>query len=435
MFKSPKSQLTCSYCSKIFKNPIQLPCEDSICLKHLQERDVVKENRIKCNKCNQEFQIKNNEFKSNNELQKLLDIHSYLSKDEIVLKQKLEESIQKFFEFYDEFFQDKTQLESDVNNHFQELRFQVDEHRERLKEKIDDISLAMIDRLKKYEEVYLKNLNENLLVFDYSKSLVDELEGIEEIFRDPNLLIQSIKEMQRKQEESLKDIQLKLNEIKEVNYQLKTTNEFKPKFSSFDQNETSLFGSIRLGLYSNTNPFKSEIFTDLRQSFDLLRLCEFSPNDKWFLLYRGTRDGFGSNVFHSRCDGHSNTMTILKAKQSEFIFGGFTSVTWDSLNKSKLDPNAFIFSLTNKDNIPLKMKADPNKHHCAIVSGPKYGPSFGAVCDIYIANNSNTTMDSYSLLGFAYKHPRYANGTNEAKTFLAGSCQFQLNEIEVFQKE
>jgi hypothetical protein len=41
-------------------------------------------------------------------------------------------------------------------------------------------------------------------------------------------------------------------------------------------------------------------------------------------------------------------------------------------------------------------------------------------------------------LGYSYKHPQYAWGTNEAtneKTFLAGSFWFQLDEIEVYQKE
>jgi hypothetical protein len=164
-------------------------------------------------------------------------------------------------------------------------------------------------------------------VFDDSKSLKDELEDIEETFREPNLLIQSIKEMQRKQEESLKDIQSKLNETKEVNSYLKATNEFKPKLSSFDQNETFLFGSIRLGQYTNTNPFKCEILKDLKQSFELIELCEFSLNDKWSLLYRATRDGFDSGDFHAKCDGHSNTLTILKAKQSSYIFGGYTTVS------------------------------------------------------------------------------------------------------------
>ena len=34
--------------------------------------------------------------------------------------------------------------------------------------------------------------------------------------------------------------------------------------------------------------------------------------------------------FHSKCDGHYNTLTILKAKEIGFIFGGFTTVTWNS---------------------------------------------------------------------------------------------------------
>ncbi len=159
-----------------------------------------------------------------------------------------------------------------------------------------------------------------------------QLADIEETFRDPNILIQSIKEMQRRQEESLKDIQSKLNQIKEVNLHLKATNFFEPNLSLFNQNETCLFGSIRLNSFTNMNLFKSQILTGERQSLELLELGEFSSSDKWSLLYRGTRDGFGTNDFHSKCDGHSNTLTIFKAKGSVFIFGGI----WDP---NEIKPN------------------------------------------------------------------------------------------------
>ena len=99
MLKSQKSHLTCSYCSRIVKDPIALPCDETICREHLSEKDVVRENKIKCKKCSQEFQVKGHEFKSNIELMKLLESHSYLSEEEIKLKRELEESIQKFFEF------------------------------------------------------------------------------------------------------------------------------------------------------------------------------------------------------------------------------------------------------------------------------------------------------------------------------------------------
>ena len=78
------------------------------------------------------------------------------------------------------------------------------------------------------------------------------------------------------------------------------------------------------------------------------------------------------------------------------------------------------------------MKVDSNRNQYAILGHSKYGPSFGF--DIFIANNSNTTMDSNSNLGDCYKHPQYAQGTNEAQTFLSGSNEFQLNEIEVYHR-
>jgi hypothetical protein len=79
MLKSQKSQLTCSNCSGIFKDPIELPCKDSICRQHLKERDIVQQNKIKCKACNEEFEVKDNEFKSNEAISKLIDSHSYLN--------------------------------------------------------------------------------------------------------------------------------------------------------------------------------------------------------------------------------------------------------------------------------------------------------------------------------------------------------------------
>ena len=149
----------------------------------------------------------------------------------------MEVSIKKFFEFYDEFIQNKTQLESDVFEHFQEMRFKVDEQREELKKKIDDIALAMIDETKKYQEKYLRDLKESFSSFDETPSVEDKLTEIEETFRNPNLLFESIQEMQQKQEEALKDIQIKLNEMTKVKEFCEETNVFYPNSISLNQNE------------------------------------------------------------------------------------------------------------------------------------------------------------------------------------------------------
>jgi hypothetical protein len=49
-------------------------------------------------------------------------------------------------------------------------------------------------------------------------------------------------------------------------------------------------------------------------------------NGGWRMIYKGTEDGFGSKDFHRRCDGWSNTITIISA--NDHIFGGFLSIPW-----------------------------------------------------------------------------------------------------------
>ena len=45
------------------------------------------------------------------------------------------------------------------------------------------------------------------------------------------------------------------------------------------------------------------------------------------LLYRGSRDGFAAECFHSRCDNKGPTVTIVKS--GKYVFGGFTEQSWN----------------------------------------------------------------------------------------------------------
>jgi hypothetical protein len=179
--------------------------------------------------------------------------------------------------------------------------------------------------------------------------------------------------------------------------------------------------------------FNSAILGSYR-FIDLINLCDFSFEDRWGLLYRASRDGFGSLDFHTKCDGKSPTLTILKAKQTGYIFGGYTSALWDGDEIQKFDRSAFIFSLTNKENLSCKINSSnySNSIFCSTESGPSFGGG-----DIHITDNSNTInlYNSFSDLGVVFNHPRYDYGTDEVKSFFAGSYYFQLEEIEVYQKK
>ena len=154
-----------------------------------------------------------------------------------------------------------------------------------------------------------------------------------------------------------------------------------------------------------------------------------SPKDEFTLLYRGSRDGLTAE-----CDGHSNTLTIIKATNSSNIFGGFASVGWESFlyGSYKSNPDAFLFSLINKNNHPLKMNVKPDSIKKAIYCLSEFGPSFGQDLRIQFERDEED-HDSTSNLGFCFVFAREIQpalgGTFD---FLSGSNYFKVEEIEVY---
>ena len=163
-------------------------------------------------------------------------------------------------------------------------------------------------------------------------------------------------------------------------------------------------------------------------------MCEFSKDQKWDLKYRASRDGFKSTDFHSHCDGIANTLTVIKAKSGN-IFGGFTEQKWHSRVKWVTDPNAFIFSLVNKEENPFKaMCSNEGKQaiRCSLLRGPCFGGEGTKLKDICIGSNSNLNIDSRCNFGYSYQHPDYEKDSDEAQNILAGSFNFETLEIEVY---
>jgi hypothetical protein len=173
------------------------------------------------------------------------------------------------------------------------------------------------------------------------------------------------------------------------------------------------------------------------QQKQLIDVCEFHKDQEWFLIYRGSRDGFSSKAFHSKCDGIPRTLTVIKATTGN-VFGGYTKQAWTSKPVYVRDPNAFIFSLVNKKDKPFKTRCSKKYARYAMACNGSDGPSFGGNNelrrDIFIASNSNANMESYSNFNFTYKHAEYPayKETDESKTILAGTHKFQTVEIEVF---
>jgi uncharacterized coiled-coil protein SlyX len=174
---------------------------------------------------------------------------------------------------------------------------------------------------------------------------------------------------------------------------------------------------------------KSLLVPDIPPLFDEFR------DKKWSLLWRGSRDGFGVRDFHSRCDGHANTVTLIQTAASEkdvggFVFGGFTPVEWDSTTgdwKSDDSLKSFLFTLKNPHNIPArKFALKAEEKHKAIWCHSKCGPWFYAIA---VSNNCNTNTSSWIDLG-----DNYTNDTGlDGRIVFTGSHCFKVKEIEVFE--
>jgi hypothetical protein len=157
-------------------------------------------------------------------------------------------------------------------------------------------------------------------------------------------------------------------------------------------------------------------------------LSEFR-NQRHMLLYRGSRDGFGSSDFHGKCDGQSHTITLIRTTK-DFIFGGYTPLSWDSTNSYKPDSShlSFIFTIANPHNLKSrKFALRPNSSQYAIRCNASGGPIFGYGHTIHVYNNCAACNSNYTYLS------GYVNDTGlDDKTVFTGEQYFTMKEIEVF---
>ncbi|CAB4412264.1 unnamed protein product [Rhizophagus irregularis] len=77
---------------------------------------------------------------------------------------------------------------------------------------------------------------------------------------------------------------------------------------------------------------------------------------KFYLILRGSRDGFTPKKFHELCDGKHNTVTFIKIKGTKEILGGYNPLRWESTNSYGKTENSFIFSFKNKHHIKNIMR-------------------------------------------------------------------------------
>jgi hypothetical protein len=336
-----KKLCTCQLCHMILDDPVSLPCKCLICHRHLIEKSfLLKNKRIKCLTCNQTHQITRDGFRACKAATKLIEQTNDFIKKEMFLsdvEKQLKLSLRnEFLQFKNKFEHKMNEFESKSRQHFSLLKEKVEMRKEQLKHLIDETFAEITKALANREETILKEINETYSNALMKSQMEENFEKILNEFRFPTLNFLSLNQLILKQNTLYSNIKLNSDESKVFLKKIKQIN-FKPN-SNF-KIDTASFGDLDLNDSTNVdvvvasveatnnltnktlNNMEIEMATSLeskilsrKQSNELIELCEFSSNEIWTLLYRGSRDGFSTQSFHDKCDGHTPTLTIIKGK-------------------------------------------------------------------------------------------------------------------------
>ena len=267
-------------------------------------------------------------------------------------------------------------------------------------------------------QITIKKEDNKIMVTFTIVFLADKLEvKISLIPEKPDLNVTVMKLCDKVKEIDLlkTEFENKIKELEKENQNLKNNLEYYHKVylspEQLNKIKTSNIDSQILKLYDSNelNLIEKGVQNNLKKKIN-----------KYTLLFRASRDGYRASNFHSKCDGKTNTVTLVETTTGR-RFGGFTDAQWDQSGSNKTGSNGFLFSLDNNEIYYNKN----NQYN--IYCNSNYGPSFGAASDLYISDscNSNNCSDGS---GTYYE-------TNGKQYALAGSHNFLVRDYEVFQLE
>ena len=129
------------------------------------------------------------------------------------------------------------------------------------------------------------------------------------------------------------------------------------------------------------------------------------------------------------CGNHQKHVSVCLFSNL-FIFLVVSSCSW------RYDSKAFLFSLVKKAGrapVKLTQKGKYSSYGYSTYSCSSNGPTFGGGNDIYVSDYVSSNTKSKTNLGYSYSAPSgYSYGSTFARTFLAGSYNFQPDEVETF---
>jgi hypothetical protein len=194
-------------------------------------------------------------------------------------------------------------------------------------------------------------------------------------------------------------------------------------------------GAFPLSSYSSprkckirSNIIKSELIKIITNWIDKKSVIHTrtgnDPYYKFNLIYRGSRNGINNISIKNKCNGRVASLVLIKTKQSDKIFGGYSSIGLNSLGDNYIIENNlryysssdnFIFSFENSsDTQCMRIGRVVNKSKAILVRND-HGFNFGqgSLCVV----NHNLYLNNFS---------------NNYNNILSKEIIYSIEEIETF---
>ena len=168
----------------------------------------------------------------------------------------------------------------------------------------------------------------------------------------------------------------------------------------------------------------SKIILDIKSKIFLKYCLNKIHNFKTNLIYSARIHGDTIEAFNSKCNGMTNTLTIVKTNNDKIIGGFFKKAL--SVKDDYYDPDCFLFSVTSEE----KYDVDPNgsnKNYSFYGTGSSSAIiDFGYGSSIHIMNKCLETDGNYYCgRNETFKFPNHRINNRD--------IHFRLIEFEVFQ--
>jgi len=427
--------LNCKYCDGRLDKPRSLQCGYSICSHCVSYIQINKDKEFVCIVCNDKHEMPKTGLPLNKTVLEMLSVKSFDVPCGSAFEQ-LQETLKQVEK-------NKFELKNYINNgndcvkeYCVELKSKVQLTTEQVIDQINQLSGHVIDEIDEYEQEIIdlnKNNAESLKRFETTEQELDSFQLNANKYLESNNF----------NEKTLIKLNLNAKILREkAKSEIKSIKNliFNRRFLNFEASEQTFDNQMLGELVLADGNHSCQIFHGNKFE-DLMKLCEFSADKKWSLIYKASKHGFEACDFHTLCADKPNTLVVIKSRNGN-VFGGYTEQSWYNtlIQRSwynsiplkefndKPDSKAFIFSLINKEKKPLKIKCSSNQGiRCNNSCGPIFGEN-----DFVIADNSNTNYNSFSNFGHCYSHPDYEYKSDKANSFLAGSYKFKVSEIEVY---